>query len=540
MTDFKNLNLNPKILAALESKGYTKPTPIQEQAIPAVLAGQDILGIAQTGTGKTAAFSLPILHNLSARAISVKTGCVRSLILTPTRELASQIAENVEAYNKDLGLKHAVIFGGVSDRPQITSIQGGVDILIATPGRLLDFLNNGYIRFMQLETLVLDEADRMLDMGFIDDIKKIILRITKTRQTLFFSATMPPAITKLSDSILTNPKRIEIAPQSTTVDRIDQKINLVNHYDKPKLLKHILKQSDVKSAVVFCRTKYGADDVAEILDRARISVEAIHGNKDQDARDRALNGFREGRIKVLVATDVASRGIDVDGVTHVINYEIPSDPQSYVHRIGRTGRAGKKGVAISFADPRDDILLPAVEEAINMKIPVDRQQPFHAGNRGNSRSNVNNSRHQEGNKGNRNRNNVSKNSNNKNSNSQNNKYKKVSDSKIEKKGGLFGFIADLFSGKKEEPKKAKNSKNSNKSFNNSKPRKNSNQKPRSRSKENYSNKNNSQNRSRPAPKSRTTDKKPERKAATPPSDFSGPRKLSSGKKISSADKNDNK
>lgn len=532
MTDFKTLHLNPKILAALEAKGYTSPTPIQEQAIPAVIAGQDILGIAQTGTGKTAAFSLPILHNLAGSGISVKSGCIRSLILTPTRELASQIAENVEAYNNGLGLKHAVIFGGVSDKPQITAIQGGVDILIATPGRLIDFLNNGYIRLMQLETLVLDEADRMLDMGFIDDIKKIISKIPQTRQTLFFSATMPPAITKLSDSILTNPKRIEIAPQSTTVDRIDQSINFVKNYDKPKLLKHILKQKDAKSVVVFCRTKHGADDVADALLRERISVAAIHGNKDQDARDKALNGFRDGSIRVLVATDVASRGIDVDGVTHVINYEIPSDPESYVHRIGRTGRAGKKGVAISFADPKDTILLPGVEKAINMKIPVDTTQPYHAGADGSSdkraaSGNTNSKPRNASDKkaeGNKNRNNNMTN-NRKNSNTT--KPKKSSNAKTAKKGGILSFIAGLF-GKKVETKTTKPKA---KSSNTNKPRTNSKTnraKPVARNKTT----NRSSNSEKSAPKEANTKKRaPITNVVVPASaNFKGPRKISSVKK----------
>lgn len=555
MTEFKNLNLNPKILAALESKGYTTPTPIQEQAIPAVLAGQDILGIAQTGTGKTAAFSLPILNNLAASGISVKSGSIRSLILTPTRELASQIAENVEAYNKGLGLKHTVIFGGVSDKPQITAIQAGVDILIATPGRLIDFLDNGYIRLMQLESLVLDEADRMLDMGFIDDIKKIISKIPQTRQTLFFSATMPPAITKLSDSILTNPKRIEIAPQSTTVDRIDQSVNFVKHYDKPKLLKHILKQESAKSVVVFCRTKHGADDVADVLSRERISVAAIHGNKDQDARDKALNGFREGTIRVLVATDVASRGIDVDGVTHVINYEIPSDPESYVHRIGRTGRAGKKGVAISFADPKDTILLPGVEKAINMKIPVDTNQPFHVGADGNSAirstSSENNNNRKPRNhsekqaEGNKNKKNIVKNSNNKS------KAKKASNSKTTKKGGIFSFISNLF-GKKDKSTKSEKAKGNKKPVKSNKTRNNSKtNNTKSAGRANAANRS-SNNGSKSAPRENPTRNKPVRTentqkqqpiknvvvAASP--SFTGPRKLSSGKKNAAVKKDEDK
>lgn len=376
MTSFSNLNLNPKILAALETKGYVTPTPIQLQAIPPVLEGKDILGIAQTGTGKTAAFSLPILHNLAAGKISVKSGCVRALILTPTRELASQISENIEGYSKDLNLRHTVIYGGVSDRSQINALQKGVDILIATPGRLMDLASQGYIRFMQVEVLVLDEADRMLDMGFINDIKKIIAKIPQKRQTLFFSATMPAAITDLSNSILTEPVRIEVTPQSTTVERIDQKIYFVERRDKLALLRHILKQPEATSVIVFSKTKHGADDVDDYLQRNGIAVAAIHGDKSQDSREKSLQNFRDGKIKVLVATDVAARGIDIPAISHVINFDIPSDPESYVHRIGRTARAGRQGVAISFADPHDDVLLPAVEKAINFKIPVDDSHPY--------------------------------------------------------------------------------------------------------------------------------------------------------------------
>lgn len=376
MTSFTNLNLNPKILAALKKKGYVNPTPIQLQAIPPLLEGKDILGIAQTGTGKTAAFALPILHNLAVSGKSVKSGCVRALILTPTRELASQIAENIEAYGKDLKLRYALVYGGVSDRPQIAELQRGVDILIATPGRLLDLTNQGHIRFMQVEVLVLDEADRMLDMGFVNDIKKVIAKIPAKRQTLFFSATMPKTITELADSILTNPVKIEITPQSTTVERIDQKIYFVERRDKMSLLRHILKQREATSVIVFSRTKHGADDIEDYLLKNHISVAAIHGDKDQDQREKSLNKFREGKIQVLVATDVAARGIDIPAISHVVNFDIPSDPESYVHRIGRTARAGLKGIAISFCDPHDDTLLVAVEKAINYKIPVDDSHPY--------------------------------------------------------------------------------------------------------------------------------------------------------------------
>ncbi len=377
MPSFSKLNLNPKILAALEAKGYTIPTPIQFQAIPPLLEGKDILGIAQTGTGKTAAFSLPILHNLTNSNVTVKSGSVRTLILTPTRELASQIAENIEGYGKDLGLRHSVIFGGVSERPQIASMQRGVDILIATPGRLLDLMTQGHVRYAQLEILVLDEADRMLDMGFINDVKKIIAKLPEKRQTLFFSATMPETIADLANSILDNPVIVEITPQSTTVERIEQKINFVEKSNKLSLLKNILKQDDATSVLVFSKTKHGANRVVEFLEKSNITVAAIHGNKSQGAREKALSNFREAKVQVLIATDIAARGIDVPSISHVINYDIPMDPESYVHRIGRTARAGRQGVAISFCDPSERKLLAAVEKTIRFKIPVDTTHAFH-------------------------------------------------------------------------------------------------------------------------------------------------------------------
>ena len=377
MTNFTNLNLNEKILNALEKKGYSIPTDIQRQAIPHILEGKDILGIAQTGTGKTAAFSLPILHNLAKNTVSVKSGGVRVLILTPTRELASQIADNIELYGKELGLRYAVIFGGVSERPQITAIQRGVDILIATPGRLLDLTSQGYIRYMQLEVLVLDEADRMLDMGFINDIKKIIQKIPEKRQTLFFSATMPSTIIGLANSILKSPIKVEVTPQATTVERIDQKVLFVEKSHKLSLLKNILKDENMTSALVFCKTKHGANKVVEFLEKNNISVSAIHGNKSQGAREKALASFRAAEIKVLVATDIAARGIDIPAISHVINYDIPLDPESYVHRIGRTARAGLKGIAISLCDSTETRFLREVEKTIKLKIPVDESHPFH-------------------------------------------------------------------------------------------------------------------------------------------------------------------
>ena len=377
MTTFQDLGLNPKLLSALETKGYVTPTPIQLQAIPHLLEGKDILGIAQTGTGKTAAFALPILQNLAKSNITAKSGCMRTLILTPTRELASQIAENIELYGKGLGLRHAVIFGGVSERPQITNLQRGVDILIATPGRLLDLTNQGHVRFMSLEIFVLDEADRMLDMGFINDIKKIIAKLPPKRQTLFFSATMPSIITGLADSILNNPIKIEVTPPSTTVERIQQKINHVEKSNKLALLKRIVKEEGATSVLVFCRTKHGSDRVVEFLERGGVTVAAIHGNKSQGAREKALGSFREGRVQVLIATDIAARGIDIPAISHVINYDVPVDPESYVHRIGRTARAGREGIAITFCDHSETKLLQAIEKTINYKIPVDETHPFH-------------------------------------------------------------------------------------------------------------------------------------------------------------------
>jgi ATP-dependent RNA helicase RhlE len=377
MTTFKNLNLNEKILDALDKKGYINPTPIQLQAIPHVMEGKDLLGIAQTGTGKTAAFSLPMLHNLAKNPVSVKSGCMRVLILTPTRELASQIAENIEVYGKELGLRHAVMFGGVSERPQIATMQRGVDILIATPGRLLDLTNQGYIRYMNLEVFVLDEADRMLDMGFINDIKKIIQKIPEKRQTLFFSATMPSSISELANSILKSPVKVEVTPQSTTVEKIDQKVFLVDKSNKAALVKWVLKNDEVKHVLIFCKMKHGANKVVEHLLTHGIKVAAIHGNKSQSAREKALSDFRSGAIQVLVATDIAARGIDIPAISHVVNYDIPMDPESYVHRIGRTARAGREGVAISFCDPSEVKLLREVEKVISYKIPVDETHPFH-------------------------------------------------------------------------------------------------------------------------------------------------------------------
>ncbi|MBU6339551.1 MAG: DEAD/DEAH box helicase [Rickettsiales bacterium] len=377
MSNFQTLNLHQNILTTLEKKGYTTPTPIQAQSIPHLLEGKDLLGIAQTGTGKTAAFSLPILHRLFENKHQVNSNQIRALILTPTRELALQIGENIEVYGKGLGLKHAVIFGGVNEFHQIKALKTGLDIVIATPGRFLDLANQGHVRFSQIEVFVLDEADRMLDMGFINDVKKIISKLPPKRQNLLFSATMPDAISGLAHSILHQPVKVEITPQSTTVERINQKVYLVDKSNKPALLLDVLTKPDVVAALVFSKTKHGANKVVTHLEKYGVQVSAIHGNKSQTAREKALNDFRSGKIKVLIATDIAARGIDVPNISHVVNYDIPVDPESYVHRIGRTARAGREGIAISFCDFSENLLLRAVEKAIRMKIPVDDSHPFH-------------------------------------------------------------------------------------------------------------------------------------------------------------------
>ncbi|MBM5783178.1 MAG: DEAD/DEAH box helicase, partial [Pelagibacterales bacterium] len=377
MSNFQKLNLNPTILSTLEKKGYSNPTPIQSEAIPHLLNKKDFLGIAQTGTGKTAAFSLPIIDLLSQDKKTVKPNQIRSLILTPTRELAIQIGENIALYSKGLGLNHCVIFGGVNEFHQIKALKNGQDIVIATPGRLLDLANQGHIRFSQVEIFVLDEADRMLDMGFIHDVKKIISKLPEERQSLLFSATMPETISSLANSILKNPIKVEITPQSTTVERINQKVYLVDKSNKPALLLDVLSKPDVVAALVFSKTKHGANKVVLHLEKYGVKVAAIHGNKSQSAREKALKSLREGKINVLIATDIAARGIDVSSISHVINYDIPNDPESYVHRIGRTARAGREGVAISFCDYSENLQLRAVEKAIRMKIPVDNSHLFH-------------------------------------------------------------------------------------------------------------------------------------------------------------------
>lgn len=377
MSEFKDMNLLPTILEALTKKGYTTATPIQEQAIPHLIEGRDLLGIAQTGTGKTAAFSLPILNRLASNKVKVKPARMRTLILTPTRELASQIDLNIRQYGKGLNIYSTVIFGGVGPRPQVLAMSKGVDILVATPGRLLDLMSDGHILFEQLEVFVLDEADRMLDMGFIKDVKKIIAKLPEKKQTLLFSATMPSDISSLATSLLNDPITVEVTPQATTVEKIDQTINFVERSNKPLLLKSILKDRTIKSVLVFSRTKHGADRIVKHLEKASINSAAIHGNKSQGQRERALNNFRQGRIRVLVATDIAARGIDVDHITHVINYNLPDEPESYVHRIGRTARAGREGVAISFCDESEEKQLRNIQKFIKYEIPVDKKHAFH-------------------------------------------------------------------------------------------------------------------------------------------------------------------
>jgi len=373
---FKSLNLTDSILQAVKEEGYTTPTPIQSKAIPIALKGTDLLASAQTGTGKTAAFAIPILQNLAEGESSSRTKKIRSLIVTPTRELAIQIDESFQKYGRYTELNTVVIFGGVGQNPQVKAIRRGVDILTATPGRLIDLMNQGHISLRDVEIFVLDEADRMLDMGFINDVKKIMADLPKKRQTLLFSATMPPEIVKLSANILHNPKMVEIEPESPTVDAINQGIYFVDKGNKKKLLVDVLTDDEVGSALVFTRTKHGANKIVKMLNKKSIGAEAIHGNKSQTARQRALGNFKEKSTRVLVATDIAARGIDVDELKYVINYEIPNVPETYVHRIGRTGRAGEDGTALSFVDAIEKEYLRDIEKLIGKKIPVIDDHDF--------------------------------------------------------------------------------------------------------------------------------------------------------------------
>jgi ATP-dependent RNA helicase RhlE len=374
---FNDLNIIPAILKALSKENYTTPTPIQEQAIPAVLAGRDLLGCAQTGTGKTAAFAVPIIQLLSEEPSRPNTQQrIRSLILTPTRELALQISDNIQAYSQYTDIRCSAIVGGVSQKAQERALNQGADIIIATPGRLLDLMNQKRIDLRYVTILVLDEADRMLDMGFIHDVKKIIATMPSKRQTLFFSATMPPEISKMVKSLLVNPVKIEITPVSSTVDRIKQSIYLVDKGNKQNQLNDLLQDKSIASALVFTRTKHGADRVVKELTKAKIPALAIHGNKSQNARQLALSNFKSGITRVLVATDIAARGIDIDELSHVINFNLPNIPETYVHRIGRTGRAGLSGIAISFCEFEEIPFLKDIEKLIGKTIPEVKDHPY--------------------------------------------------------------------------------------------------------------------------------------------------------------------
>jgi ATP-dependent RNA helicase RhlE len=373
---FESLNIIEPILKSLKEEGYTTPTPIQEQAIPIVLQGTDLIGCAQTGTGKTAAFAVPILQLLSRNKTFDRKKKIRSLIVTPTRELAIQIEESFKAYGRYTGLTCTVVFGGVNQNPQTNALRSGVDILIATPGRLLDLMTQGFISLKDVEIFVLDEADRMLDMGFIHDVRRLLAALPHKRQSLFFSATMPPEIVKLAGSIVYKPVKVEVTPSASTVDIVNQFVYFIDKGNKNLLLLELLKDEKIKTALVFTRTKFGADKVVRVLKKKNISAEAIHGNKAQNARQKALSGFKAQTTRVLVATDIAARGIDVDDLEYVINFEIPNISETYVHRIGRTGRAGAKGTAISFCDAEEKEYLRDIEKLITKKIKVIEDHPF--------------------------------------------------------------------------------------------------------------------------------------------------------------------
>ena len=365
-------------MKALSNEGYSIPTPIQQQAIPVVLQQRDLLGCAQTGTGKTAAFAIPLLqlmHEQQQQSNSNRRQ-IKTLVLTPTRELAIQIGESFRNYGKFLDLKHLVIFGGVSQFSQVASLQRGVDILVATPGRLLDLMNQNYVSLKDIQFFVLDEADRMLDMGFVHDVKRIIAKLPSKRQTLFFSATMPPAIQQLAQVLLKEPVKVEVTPVSSTAETIQQALYHVDKNDKRALLVHLLQDTSIKSALVFARTKHGADKIAKELSRSGLRADAIHGNKSQNARQMALQNFKTRRTRVLVATDIAARGIDIDELTHVINFDLPNVPETYVHRIGRTGRAGANGMAISFCDHEEKAFAKDIQKLIGKSIPLVNDHPF--------------------------------------------------------------------------------------------------------------------------------------------------------------------
>jgi ATP-dependent RNA helicase RhlE len=373
---FNDLGLIQPLCRAVEAEGYSIPTPIQLQAIPALLEGRDLIGCAQTGTGKTAAFALPILQYLSEWRPAGKP-VIRALVVSPTRELAAQIGEAFAAYGQFLPLRGAVIFGGVNQKPQVTRLRQGIDILVATPGRMLDLQQQGFIDLSAAEYFVLDEADRMLDMGFIHDIRRILAMLPSERQSLLFSATMPPSIEKLGRTFMNDPLRIDVAPEQVTLEEIEQQVMFLRRPDKKNLLARLLKHPSVERSIVFTRTKHGANRLVKQLYRAGVDAVAIHGNKSQSARNRAMNGFKSGNIPVLIATDIASRGIDVDGVTHVFNYELPNIAESYVHRIGRTGRAGRTGVAVSFCDETEGQYLRDIEKLTGVPLEVYDEHEWH-------------------------------------------------------------------------------------------------------------------------------------------------------------------
>ncbi len=374
---FKDLGLVKPILQALEKKGYTNPTPIQKQAIPILLGGKDLLGVAQTGTGKTAAFAIPIIQQiLLDKDRGTRRRRIRSLVVTPTRELAIQIADNFTAYAANTNVNNTVIFGGVKQGRQVEALRKGVDVLVATPGRLLDLIGQGIISLKHIEYFVLDEADQMLDMGFIHDIRKLLAILPAKRQSLFFSATMPPSIVKLSNQILGDYKRVTIEPEQTTAERVEQFVYFVNKRNKIKLLIDLIQTQKPETVLVFSRTKHGADKVVKLLLRAEIEAAAIHGNKSQNARQRALGNFKNGKVQVLVATDIAARGIDVSGLEMVVNYDLPNVPETYVHRIGRTGRAKASGVALSFCMGEEKPYLRDIQKLINQKLTVVADNPY--------------------------------------------------------------------------------------------------------------------------------------------------------------------
>ena len=379
MTDFAGLKLASPILRAVTDEGYDTPTPIQAQSIDAIIDGHDLMGVAQTGTGKTAAFSLPLLHLLSDNeGRKAQPREPLALILAPTRELAGQIQDSIRTYGKHVPLRSAVVFGGTSIRPQIQALNRGVHVLVATPGRLIDLMNQGYCRLDKVEIFILDEADTMLDMGFIHDVRKVDAALPRDHQTIMFSATMPPKVKKLAEGLLDDPVHVSVAPAATTAEKIEQSVMFVPKDKKRVLLERIMEDEAIKRVLIFTRTKHGANRVAKQLAQKGVSADAIHGNKTQNARQKALKKFKAGEVRVLVATDIASRGIDVEGVTHVINYELPNEPESYVHRIGRTARAGCEGIAISLCEMDERAYLRDIERTIRAKVPVDKEHPWHS------------------------------------------------------------------------------------------------------------------------------------------------------------------